>query len=183
MRISIIGQPGSGKTTLANKISEKFKTPHFQVDRFYLDGWILFGWLTILFLLKDLKKNFVILIPFIAYFIVYVFGIPNEPAHGWYRYPFYPFLIISTALMLKEEFKKISLISMVFLLIVGLSLLSNVWQNLFGFSFTVYRSFILLATIPILYLLWKNKTSSKLMYSWLVLFLILNVVSVLSYVE
>ncbi len=162
-----------------------FRDP-LLVDRFYLDGWIFFGWFSILLLMRDLKKNFIILIPFIAYFITFIFAIPNEPAHGWYRYPFYPFLIISTALILKEEFKKISLISMIFVLIIGLSLLSNTWQNLFGFSYTVYRLFILLAVLPIIFILWKNikeKTFYFLMISWLILFLISNITSVLLYIE
>jgi 4-amino-4-deoxy-L-arabinose transferase-like glycosyltransferase len=156
------------------------------VDRYYLDGWILFSWFAIFLLLKDLKKYFIVLIPFIAYLVVYIFAIPNEPAHGWYRYPFYPFLIISTALILKEEFKKISLISMIFLLLIGLSLLSNTWQNLFGFSYTVYRLFILSAALPIIFILWKNikgKISSILIYSWLIIFLISNIAAVLLYVE
>lgn len=153
------------------------------VDRFYLDGWILFGWFSIFILLRDLKNNFIVVIPFIAYLITYIFAIPNEPAHGWFRYPFYPFLLISSAVVLYDEIKRITPTSLFFILIVGLALLSNTWQNIFGFSFVVYRLFILLATIPILYLLWKNKTSSKLMFSWLILFIILNVVSVLSYVE
>ncbi len=159
-----------------------FQNP-LLVDRFYLDGWILFGWLSILFLLRDLKRNFIIVIPFIAYFITYIFGIPNEPAHGWYRYPFYPFLLISSALVIREEFKKVSFISLLFILIVGLSLLSNTWQSAFGFSYIVYRLFILLAAIPLFYLLWRNKTSSKLILAWLIVFLILNIASVLLYVE
>lgn len=159
-----------------------FKDP-LLVDRFYLDGWILFGWLSIFLLLKDLKKNFAVVIPFIAYFVTYIFGIPNEPAHGWYRYPFYPFLLISSALVIREEFKKTSFISLFFILIVGLSLLSNTWQSAFGFSYIVYRLFILLAALPIFYLLWRNKTSSKLIFAWFIVFLILNIASVLLYVE
>ena len=159
-----------------------FKDP-LLVDRFYLDGWIFFGWFSLVLLFKDFKKNFPILIPLIAYFVTYIFGIPNEPAHGWYRYPFYPFLLISTAVVLREEFKKVSLVSLFFVLFVGLALLQNTWQNIFGFSYLVYRLFIILGTIPILYLIWKDKTSSKLLIFWLVLFTILNIASVLLYVE
>lgn len=36
MRISIIGMPGSGKTTLAKKLSEKLSIPHIHNDRFWL---------------------------------------------------------------------------------------------------------------------------------------------------
>lgn len=159
-----------------------FKDP-LLVDRFYLDGWIYFGWFSIILLLKDIRKNFPIIIPFIAYLVTYIFGIPNEPAHGWYRYPFYPFLLISLGVVLRDEMKKISFVSLFFILIVGLALLQNTWQNAFGFSYLVYRSFILLGTIPVLYLIWKDKSSSKLVIFWLILFTVLNISSVLSYVE
>ena len=159
-----------------------FKDP-LLVDRYYLDGWLLFGWLSISLLFKDLKKNFLISIPFIAYFLTYIFGIPNEPSHGWYRYPFYPFLLISSAVVLKDEFKKISFVSLLFILVVGLTLFNNTWENIFGFSYWIYRIFIFLAAVPIFYLLWKNKTSSKLLFFWLIVFVILNIISVLVYVE
>lgn len=38
MRISIIGQPGSGKSTLSRKISEKFGIPHLHIDRFWFES-------------------------------------------------------------------------------------------------------------------------------------------------
>lgn len=159
-----------------------FKDP-LLVDRFYLDGWIFFGWFSIIFLLKDIKKNFPVVIPFIAYLIVYIFGIPNEPSHGWYRYPFYPFLFISTAVVLKEELKKISFVSLFFVLIVGLALLQNTWTNFFGFSYFAYRLFILLAVLPFIYMIWKKKNSSKILLIWMTFFIILNIASVLSYIE
>lgn len=159
-----------------------FKAP-LLVDRYYLDGWIFFGWFSIIFLLRDFKKNFLIVIPFIAYLLTYIFGIPNEPAHGWYRYPFYPFLLISIAVLLKEEIKKTSFISLLFILIVGLALLSNTWQVAFGFSYIVYRLFILFAATPVIYLIWRNKASPKLISLWLIIFSILSIASVLLYIE
>ena len=162
-----------------------FKDP-LLADRYYLDGWILFGWFSVLLLMRDLKKNFIILIPFIAYFVTFIFAIPAEPAHGWYRYPFYPFLIIATSVAIYEEFKKISMISIFFCVLVGLTLLSNFWQNTFGFSYSVYRFFILFCTVPVLIILWKNikgKFPILFLLSWLILFIIFNIAEVLSYIE
>lgn len=162
-----------------------FKDP-LLIDRFYLDGWIYFGWFSIFLIAKDFKKNFLILIPFIAYFILFIFAIPNEAAHGWYRYPFYPFLIIATGVTLLEEAKKISLITIFFLLFVGLSLLSNFWQSIFGFSYQVHRAFILTAAVPFLIILWKNingRIPRVLLFSWLILFIIGSIAGVLTYIE
>ncbi len=38
MRISIIGMPGSGKTTLAERISKKLDIPHIHLDRFWFEA-------------------------------------------------------------------------------------------------------------------------------------------------
>jgi len=38
MRISIIGQSSSGKSTLARKISEKLNIPHIHMDRFWFES-------------------------------------------------------------------------------------------------------------------------------------------------
>jgi hypothetical protein len=156
------------------------------VDRYYLDGWILFGWFAIFWLSKNFKEHFFILIPFLAYLIIYIFAIPDEASHGWYRYPFYPFLLIATALVIKDEWKKISLISLIFIFIVGLSLLGNSWLHIFGFSYFIYRLFILFATIPVIFFLWK-KQNQKLprifLAAWIVIFIIFNIFSTIIYGE
>lgn len=156
------------------------------VDRFYLDGWIYFGWFAIVLIAKEFRKHLLILLPFIAYFITYIFAIPNEPAHGWYRYPFYPFLIISASLVLIEEFKKTSLVSLFFLVMVGLALLYSTWQSMFGFSYFLYRLFILLAAGSILLPFWfkkATKASRVIMNLWLGLFLILNILAVYQFID
>ena len=38
MRISIMGEAGSGKTTLAERISQKLSIPHIHLDRFYFEA-------------------------------------------------------------------------------------------------------------------------------------------------
>lgn len=127
-----------------NSIFALFTSPYL-VDRFLIDGWIYFGWFAIFLLsIKDFKKNFMILLPFLAYFAIFIFAIPNEPSHGWYRYPFYPFLIISTALFLKEYFTKNYFLTFLFLIFIGLSMLQLSWAQRIGFSFIVFRSFLIL---------------------------------------
>lgn len=157
-------------------------TDPLLIDRRYIDGWIFFGWLSIILLAHDFKKHFLILIPFISYFVLYIFVIPNEPGHGWYRFPFYPFLLISLALILKEELFKPTLRIVLFLFIVGLSLLYNTWQQSFGFSLFVYRLSIIIWSIPILTLIFPsrkiNVLSKKIIVISIILFVILNIFSV-----
>ncbi len=38
MKITIIGLPGSGKSTVARKISEKLSIPHIHIDRFWFEA-------------------------------------------------------------------------------------------------------------------------------------------------
>src|SRR5258706_13971709 len=62
-------------------------TSPYLADRFFVDGWIYFGWLAIILLLtKEFKKNYMVLFPFISYLLIFIFVIPNEPSHAWYRY-------------------------------------------------------------------------------------------------
>jgi 4-amino-4-deoxy-L-arabinose transferase-like glycosyltransferase len=161
-------------------------TKPLLVDRYYLDGWILFGWFSVLLLSKEFKKYFYILIPFIAYLVLYIFAIPDEASHGWYRYPFYPFLIIASALVLKEEYIKPTLVSLFFLLLVGLTSIGNTWETSYGFSFLPYRAFILTAAASILIPQWfpkLKKFSKPIFILWLVFFIFLNAISVMIFTD
>jgi hypothetical protein len=162
-------------------------TSPLLVDRYFLDGWILFGWMSILFLARDVKKHLFVLLAFIAYFIMYVFAIPNEPSHGWYRYPFYPFLIIAIALFLKEYFAKNLILTFLFLVLVGSTLFQNTWVQVFGFSYFIFRLIIIgwsLSLVP-LFMQFKSfgRIAKFLAYLWFVIFIILNIWSVMLYNE
>jgi 4-amino-4-deoxy-L-arabinose transferase-like glycosyltransferase len=137
-------------------------TEPFLADRFMIDGWIYFGWISFFILLtKDLKKNIFVILGLLSYLAVFIFAIPNEEAHGWYRYPFYPFLAISLALFIKEYFNKNLLLTTTFFLFVILSLLELTWKNVFGFSFPVFRIFLFLCAISLLPLFFKNNRLNK----------------------
>lgn len=161
-----------------------FQKPYL-VDRFYLDGWIYFGGLAFILLVSNLKKHFLIVFPLIAYFVIFMAGIPDEPGHGWYRYPFYPFLVISIALFIKEYFNKNYVLTFLFLVIVGLSLLELTWSKTFGFSFIIFRGYIFLSSLSMLPLFFPKtkKLSSFISYFLLVIIFILNIWAVLLYNE
>lgn len=168
-----------------NSIFALFTSPYL-VDRFMVDGWIYFGWFAIfLLMVKDFKKNFFVLIPFLAYFAVFIFAIPNEPSHGWYRYPFYPFMVVSTALFLKEYFSKNYFLTFLFLIFTGLSMLELSWAKSIGFSFIVFRSFLLLFGISLapLFLPKTKKIAYLSSYFSLIIISLLSFWSVLRYNE
>jgi 4-amino-4-deoxy-L-arabinose transferase-like glycosyltransferase len=161
-----------------------FQKPYL-VDRFYLDGWIYFGGFAFILLLLNFKKHFFIIFPLLSYFVIFMAGIPDEPGHGWYRYPFYPFLVISIALFIKEYFNKNYILTFLFLIIVGLSLLELTWSRTFGFSFFVFRAYIALSSISLLPLFFPKtkKISGYINYITLVIIFNLSVWSVLIYNE
>lgn len=168
-----------------NSIFALFTSPYLA-DRFMIDGWIYFGWFAIFLLsIKDFKKNYMILISFLAYFSIYVFAIPNEPSHGWYRYPFYSFLTISIALFIKKYFTKNYLLTFLFLIFIGLSMLELSWARSIGFSFIVFRCFLILFGISLapLFLPKTEKIAYLSSYLSLVIIFFLNIWSVFKYNE
>jgi len=117
-------------------------------DRALVDGWIYFGWVAmVLLLVKDVRKNVPIIFGFFAYMAVFVFAIPSEPLHGWYRYPFYPFLTIATAVFLKEFFNKNYLVTALFFITTGLSMFAGSWGKVLGFSYPVFRTYLAMIAI------------------------------------
>lgn len=170
-----------------NSIYALFQKP-FLVDRHYTDGWIYFGWFAfILLLTQNIKKNIFVIAPFIAYFLIFLAGIPDEAGHGWYRYPFYPFLIISIALFLKEYFVKNLILTFMFLVFIGTSLLGLTWEVVFGYSFYVFRIAIiswLVVLLPIFPIFNKfGFVSKRISYVWLICFFFMNIWASLIYNE
>lgn len=156
-----------------------FQKPYL-VDRFYTDGWIYFGWFSfILLLTREVKKNIFVIAPVIAYLLIFIAGIPDEAGHGWYRYPFYPFLIISIALFIREYFAKNFLLTFIFLAFIGTSLLDLTWEKTFGFSIVILRVCLLtwaLTLIPYVPM-FKNRIgfARLVSYTWLIIFIGLNI--------
>ena len=138
-------------------------------------------------LARDFKKHIFIVIPFLVYFAAFAFAIPNEPGHGWYRYPFYPFIIASTALFINEYFSKNYILTFFFLILVGLSLFQLSWVVQFGFSYTILRIIIVSISIILLPLFLRAKRIENMScvtsYLWFVLLILLNIWAVIIYNE
>lgn len=157
-------------------------------DRALVDGWIYFGWVAmVLLLVKETKKHLSIVFGFLAYVVVFVFAIPSEPLHGWYRYPFYPFLIIAIAVFLKEYFNKNYLVTAIFFVLTGLSMLAGGWGRSLGFSYPVFRTYLaVVATgaLPGIFpKLEKKKIFQLINIGLLLLIILLSVWTVIGYNE
>jgi len=162
-------------------------THPYLVDRLYPDGWIYFGWLAAFILSLNFNQHFKLLIPLLAYFLIFVFAIPGIEAQGWYRYPFYPFLIIASAVVLRQLITKPSLLNLFWFFLVASSAFHWGWEETFGISNLLFRLIVVAGAISFLPpLFWPKKFAKltrKATYFWLGVFLILNILSVLAHIH
>ena len=163
-------------------------TKPYLTDRYYLDGWIYVGWGSLIILIgNNFRKHYWILIPLLSYFLIYLAGIPDEPGHGWYRYPFYPFLITSIAVVGKEYFARNWMLTFFGLTFVLMSLLQTTWGTVFGFSYIVLRLAIISCIAVLLPIFFRRKTVNSASFSvsflLLIFIIILTVWSVILYNE
>jgi len=152
-----------------------FRDP-LVADRTFVDGWLYMGWAAFICLLADNnKKNMYVAIGLLAYFAVFVFAIPSESLHGWYRYPFYPFLAIALAVFLKRFFNSNYFIMAIFFIITGSALLETTWQRLYGFSYPILRSYLLVVAFGALPGLFPSLSGKKLFrwVNWMILLFII----------
>ncbi len=164
-----------------------FQKPYLA-DRYYTDGWIFWGWISfVLLLIKDFRKNFILISVLLSYFLVFLAGIPDESGHGWYRYPFYPFLAISIALFIKEYFAKNWVLTFLFLVFVGTTLMNLVWTPKFGFSYPIFRLSIIswaLVLVPLYISDKKIILFGKIVsYSWLIILIMMSIRAIIYYNE
>lgn len=171
-----------GYTSVFSLITDPIVT-----DRLFIDGMVYAGWIAVVSLLTvDLKKTFPVIFGLLGYLAIYLFVIPNEPGHGWYRYPFYPFLLISLAYIVKELHRN-HLVAMSLILVAGLPALGYTVGPLIGFSYPVYRGFLALTALGALPVVFRDRrfsfTSKKVNLLLFVVVLFMTVVAAATYNE
>lgn len=165
----------------------KLLTDPLIADRAFVDGWIYFGWAASLLLITDYKKQYPVVFGLLAYALVYIMAIPAESMHGWYRYPFYPFLAISTALFIYEHWMHNAIAMAIFYLMIGLSMMQHSWGSQYGFSYTIHRLYILtifVSTLPVFFP--RHATTKAWLYLRCILILLVicvTCVATISYTE
>ncbi|HCM82189.1 MAG: hypothetical protein UV63_C0001G0052 [Microgenomates group bacterium GW2011_GWC1_43_11] len=157
-------------------------------DRSFLDGWVYMGWIVLFVVISaNYKRHIGIIVGFLSYLLVFLFAIPSELGHGWYRYPFYPFFAVSFAVFLKEGIGKIPHIMCPVLTLLGLSLFEMVWVPVFGFSFVIHRMWLFLCACISLPVFIKGNWSKRIgivaTYATLVIISILSAFAILQYNE
>jgi hypothetical protein len=58
-----------------------FRLPYLT-DRFLPDGWIYFSWIAMAIILQNIKKHLFIIVPFLVYFLTFVWAIPGIEAQA-----------------------------------------------------------------------------------------------------
>jgi hypothetical protein len=132
------------------------------VTKSFNDGWLLLGWISIFMTAfnkwkKDIGSTFALSAILSYLFVFILFG--SEP-YGWYRYPFFPFLVLILSKVLYELFKEGQLyfFSILLMLPIGTSL-----NRLIGVTdFQPYVPYLRISTILIfllfvLSMFWKDK--------------------------
>ncbi len=80
--------------------------PKITSERFLTDGWIIFGWIASLSISfgewRRKKGGTIITIALTSYLLVFI--IFGSESYGWYRFVFYPFLLISMARFIEKLF-------------------------------------------------------------------------------
>lgn len=84
-------------------------------SKYLTDGWIFAAWISFLALIlnKTKKYSLILLISVFSYLAVFVFF--GSESYGWYKYPFFPFLIIALSKILVDLFRKPNLLAAVIL--------------------------------------------------------------------
>lgn len=155
------------------------------VNKFYYDGWYFFGLIAFLFSFSDYKKNMMVLVPGVIYFLMLLFSLTQEGEMGWYMIPLFPFMAIATGSLLVEHFKKVNWFVFVMLLFVGLYTVRYLYEYNFGLVPLQFRIILLLMFLPfiILMLLKKEKAFIKLSELWFYLFILGNIILSYTYVH
>lgn len=142
--------------------------PGYNVEVF-LDGFLLVGFFGLIYLLlkKRDRSEEMVLFSFVFTLMTVIISGGRHDQLCWYRYPIYPFMAMSIALLVKELFAKPDFYrNAIFipLFLANADLLENpFWQGKFLTEVKFYRAAFFLLLLPsILYLIFKKEFFQKL---------------------
>lgn len=163
-----------------------FITPAI-VNKIFIDGWVYFGWFALMVAIYRWQQNLKLIIPALLYLLIFVLTVNQKDLHGWYDYPFYPFLAIASGKLISEMLERPSFFNIIFLLTAGFSTLNLTYFEVFGLTPTLFRILVLFFFLPFfLVLVEKDKFNliiKRFFLAYLILLFCLTVVSVIIYVH
>mgnify|MGYP001565998181 CR=1 FL=1 len=92
----------------------------FTTTKFLTDGWIILGWISLFSVSlsewNKTKGGTILTIAALSYLVVFIlFG---SESYGWYKFPFFPFIILATSKLLVNLFETQNLFTFVGLLLL-----------------------------------------------------------------
>lgn len=153
------------------------------VNKVFFDGWYFFGLLSLFLLFQRTKSYLFVTVPALIYLLLMLFSVKSGDIHGWYMIPMYPFMALSSGVILWEITQKRSLFIIMAVLIIGMYLIGTLYQNQFGLTSNVFRILLvsLLAPLLITYMIGNQQWYKRVSVFYIILFIIGNIVATVLY--
>jgi len=153
---------------------------HPTITRHLTDGWVLMGWISlfIIFFTEWRKKSSgtILILAGLSYFIVFLlFG---SESYGWYRIPFYPFIVIAAAKVIIDLLKSPNVIMVFALLLLPIGTAINKLIGVQGFQKYVFEFRLVTVSalfVVMLELIYKSEAMKFVGRVFIVLLIILSV--------
>lgn len=151
----------------------------FTTTKFLTDGWVLAGWISLFVLAhagwKKERGVTIITLATLSYFVTFIlFG---GESYGWYKIPFYPFLVMSLAVLLKRLYEKPNLFIFSALLLLPFG--SSVHRLLGIHQFQQYAIYLRIFSLVLLFLFGISLTQNKKKLLWQRIFILLSTILVI----
>lgn len=155
------------------------------VNKVFYDGWYFFGHLSLFLLFQRTKSYLFVTVPALIYLLLMLFSVKSGDIHGWYMIPMYPFMALSSGVILWEITQKRSLFIIIAVLIIGMYLIGALYQNHFGLTSNVFRLLLgsLLAPLLITYKVANLQLYKRVSVSYIILLIFGNIAATVLYIH
>lgn len=153
------------------------------VNKVFFDGWYFFGLLSLFLLFQRTKSYLFVTVPALIYLLLMLFSVKSGDIHGWYMIPMYPFMALSSGVILWEITQKRSLFIIIAVLMIGVYLISALYESQFGITTNVFRILLMSLLVPVLitYLIGNLQWYKRVNVFYIILFIVGNIISTVLY--
>lgn len=149
------------------------------VNKIFYDGWYFWGLFALGAASIDIRKNVMIVVPAFLYLLLLVVSVNETDIHGWYLIPLFPFLAIAGGRLLVESIENARWILFIWAVLVGASLIQELYAMPFGLTPSIYRWLVGI----ILAGAFLSLRSKRVGYGMALLFIIGSAIATLQYVH